>query len=60
MEDEMLLGDIDAWFDAFERGDFLVVWDLQQQVLHAQFDASCARFDVTACDAAPACDAAED
>ena len=51
MEDDILLGDVDAWFDAFERGDFLVAWDAQQKVLRAQLEASCVCFDVSACDA---------
>ena len=51
MEDEILLGDINAWFDAFERGDFLVAWNTQQQAIRVQFETSCARFDVPVCDA---------
>ena len=39
MDDSILLGDVDAWFDSFERGDFAVAWEKQQAALRAQFVA---------------------
>ena len=37
MDDTELLGDVDVWFDAFERGDFFVGWELQQAAIRAYF-----------------------
>lgn len=49
MDDEGILGDVDAWFEAFERGDFLSAWKLQQAALQAQFVASCKQYDTSIC-----------
>lgn len=43
MEDDNLLGDVDAWFDAFERGDFFVAWHEQQEKIRTQ-EAACGHF----------------
>lgn len=51
MDTDILSGDVDAWFDAFERGDFAVAWENQQKALHVQFAASCKQNDAPYCDA---------
>lgn len=52
MEDSLvILGDIDGWLEAFERGDFCAEWDKQQQAMHARCEASYAQNDGAYCDA---------
>lgn len=31
MDDDILQGDVDAWFEAFEQGNFLRAWKNQQK-----------------------------
>lgn len=59
MDSDVLIGDIDAWFDAFERGDFAVMWELQQQAAQKQLASVMYPIpnDVVAI---PACDASLD
>ena len=51
MDDNILIGDVEAWFEAFERGDFLEEWNVQHQALRMQFEKSLAQFDTTQYDA---------
>lgn len=43
--DDTILGDIDAWFESFERGDFCVEWEKQHTKMAGK------QYEIVYCDA---------